>query len=67
MAKTEHYYTQFESGEFYHVYNRTVDKGILFASDENYRFFLKKLDHYLSDYVNIYAYCLFRKSFSFND
>jgi putative transposase len=51
MAKTEHYFTQFESERFYHVYNRTIDKGKLFANEDNYLFFLKKFDEYLSDYV----------------
>jgi putative transposase len=48
MAKTEHYYTQFEAGGFYHVYNRTIDQGKLFANYGNYVFFLKKFDEYLS-------------------
>jgi putative transposase len=63
MAKTEHYYTQFESGNFYHIYNRTIDKGKLFANEDNYSFFLKKFDEYLSDYVETYAYCLLGNHF----
>jgi putative transposase len=43
MAKTEHYHTQFEEGRYYHIYNRTIDKGKLFANEGNYIFFLKKL------------------------
>jgi hypothetical protein len=26
MAKLEHYYTKFEEGHIYHIYNRTIDK-----------------------------------------
>jgi REP element-mobilizing transposase RayT len=63
MAKTEHYFTQFESNAFYHVYNRTVDKSKLFANHGNYMYFLKKLDEYLTDYVEIYAYCLLGNHF----
>ncbi len=63
MAKTEHYYTQFEAGNYYHVYNRTVDKGKLFANAGNYMFFLKKFDEYLSGFVNTYAYCLLGNHF----
>jgi putative transposase len=63
MAKTEHYFTQFESNAFYHVYNRTVDKSKLFANNGNYVYFLKKLDEYLTDYVEIYAYCLLGNHF----
>jgi putative transposase len=63
MAKTEHYYTQFEAGNYYHVYNRTVDKGKLFANAGNYMFFLKKFDEYLSGFVNTFAYCLLGNHF----
>lgn len=63
MAKTEHYYTQFEAGNYYHVYNRTVDKGKLFANADNYMFFLKKFDEYLSGFINTYAYCLLGNHF----
>jgi REP element-mobilizing transposase RayT len=63
MAKTEHYFTQFESNAFYHVYNRTVDKSKLFANPGNYVYFLKKLDEYLTGYVEIYAYCLLGNHF----
>ena len=63
MAKTEHYYTQFEAECFYHVYNRTIDQGKLFANYGNYVFFLKKFDEYLSGFVNTYAYCLLGNHF----
>ena len=63
MAKTEHYFTQFESNAFYHVYNRTVDKSKLFSNQGNYTYFLKKLNEYLTDYVDVYAYCLLSNHF----
>jgi putative transposase len=63
MAKTEHYYTEFESGNYYHVYNRTIDQGKMFANSGNYIFFLKKMDEYLSDFIEIYAYCLLGNHF----
>ena len=44
MAKTEHYYTKFERGRFYHVYNRTVDKQPMFRGNKNYEYFLNKYD-----------------------
>ncbi|RZK43766.1 MAG: hypothetical protein EOO90_02430 [Pedobacter sp.] len=65
MAKLEHYFTRFEEGEFYHVYNRSVDKREMFKSDENYLFFLKKFHYYLDDVINIYAYCLLGNHFHF--
>ncbi len=63
MAKTEHYFTEFEAERYYHVYNRTVDSSLLFANTDNYRFFLEKFDEYLSDYVKTYAYCLLGNHF----
>lgn len=65
MAKEEHYYTKFESGRFYHVYNRTIDKKRMFINDGNYVFFLKKFSIYLNLLVEVYAYCLLDNHFHF--
>jgi len=63
MAKTAHYYTKFEEGKFYHIYNRSIDRQPLFKSDANYRFFLKKFDQYLSNVLDVYAFCLLGNHF----
>src|ERR1700709_2847473 len=63
MAKTEHYYTKFEAGDFYHIYNRTIDKQPMFKNEGNYEFFLRKYDEYLSGVVDTYAYCLLGNHF----
>ena len=63
MAKVEHYYTKFEEGKFYHVYNRSVDKQPMFKSADNYRFFLKKLNNYITEVLDVYAYCLLGNHF----
>jgi len=63
MAKTEHYYTKFEEGKFYHIYNRSIDSQPLFKSDANYKFFLKKFDQYLSNVLDVYAFCLLGNHF----
>lgn len=65
MAKTEHYYTRFENDGIYHVYNRTVNKKPMFLSDDNYAFFIRQFDKYLSNYIKIYAYCLLGNHFHF--
>jgi hypothetical protein len=65
MAKTEHYYTQFENDGIYHIYNRSVDRKLMFRSDENYRFFIRQFDKFLSDYLRIYAYSLLGNHFHF--
>jgi hypothetical protein len=63
MAKTEHYYTKFEESDFYHVYNRSIDKKPMFSNAGNYDFFLKKYDEYLSPVADTYAYCLLGNHF----
>jgi len=63
MAHTEHYHTKFDSGNFYHVYNRSVDRKPMFQNDGNYQFFLQQYDHYLSEVIDTYAYCLLGNHF----
>jgi len=63
MALTEHYYTKFEAGKFYHVYNRSVDLRPMFRTNANYIFFLKQYNAYLSGVVDTYAYCLLGNHF----
>lgn len=63
MAKVEHYFTKFEEHCFYHVYNRTVDRQPMFKNADNYRFFLKQYDNYLSPVVDTYAFCLLGNHF----
>ena len=63
MALTEHYYTKFHRGDFYHVYNRTVDRKPMFKNEGNYDFFLEKYTRYLSPVLDTYAYCLLGNHF----
>lgn len=63
MAATAHYYTRFEEGLYYHVYNRTVDKKPMFRNVGNYQYFLRRYEHYLSPVISTYAYCLLGNHF----
>jgi len=63
MAKVEHYHTKFEEDRFYHIYNRSVDKKPMFKNEDNYEYFLKKYDAYLSPVTDTYAYCLLGNHF----
>ena len=65
MAKVEHYFTRFEEGEFYHVYNRTIDRKLMFKNEGNYHFFLKKFHFYLGEILTVYAFCLLNNHFHF--
>jgi putative transposase len=65
MAKTNHYYVKFEPDCLYHVYNRAIDKKNMFVSPDNYTFFLKQYDKYLSPVVTTLSYGLMGNHFHF--
>ncbi|MEJ5265316.1 MAG: hypothetical protein WHT29_08385 [Bacteroidales bacterium] len=52
-----------EKGNFYHVFNRGNNGDNLFYNKNNYEFFLRRLDFYLSQYIELYAYCLLPNHF----
>jgi len=52
-----------QAGRFYHIYNRGVNSKIVFLNQENYRFFLVKVEKYLLPYFDIFAYCLMPNHF----
>ena len=51
--------------QFYHLYNRAVGSEKLFLNEENYRFFLSKINTYIPAVTTIYAYCLLPNHFHF--
>src|SRR5258705_5425334 len=55
----------FESGEFYHVYNRGNNKQIIFFNERNYLYFLEKVRDQLLPFSDIIAYCLMPNHFHF--
>jgi putative transposase len=55
----------FESGEFYHVYNRGNNQQPIFFNERNYLFFLKKIRKQLLPFSDIIAYCLMPNHFHF--
>jgi len=50
---------------FYHIFNRGVNGQKVFASNQNFEFFLIKAKFYLLDYFDFYAYCLMNNHFHF--
>jgi putative transposase len=48
---------------FYHIFNQGNARVKVFYNKENYTYFLKKLDIYLSDFTEIYSYCLMPNHF----
>jgi len=51
--------TTFLAGEFYHLYNRGVDRGAIFFSDDNYRYFIRLMMEKAARHaVEVIAFCL---------
>src|SRR5688572_20112195 len=48
----------FISGNVYHIYNRGINKQVIFFNERNYNFFLYKLRKHLYPHCSILAYCL---------
>jgi REP element-mobilizing transposase RayT len=57
------YYAPLEPGCFYHVFNQGNAKVKVFYKEDNYSYFLRKVDSYLFDFLEIYAYCLLSNHF----
>jgi putative transposase len=53
----------FESGQYYHIYNRGNNKENIFIEDKNYKYFLEKMKKYLLPIADVYAYCLLKNHF----
>ena len=52
-----------EKEKFYHVYNRGINRQPIFFEEENYAFFLKRLDIYLSGFIDLFSYSLMPNHF----
>ena len=50
---------QFRAGNYYHLYNRGVNRQPIFFDPDNWGYFIKRLRDYCpSDLIAIVAYCL---------
>lgn len=56
---------QLAPGSYYHIYNRGNNGENLFLEEENYRFFLTRLQYYCSEIMEIYSYCFLKNHFHF--
>ncbi len=59
------YWESFHETQFYHIYNRGNNKGLLFFNESNKSFFLNKWKRYLHPYLELYAYVLMPNHFHF--
>jgi REP element-mobilizing transposase RayT len=54
-----------EYGKYYHIYNRGINGEALFTSQDNYLYFLRLYNKYLSNIVDTYTWCLMNNHFHF--
>lgn len=54
---------QFEPNNIYHIYNRGNNSQKIFFKRDNYLFFLKKLQTYITPFADILAWCLMPNHF----
>ncbi len=56
---------QLGKGNLYHIYNQGNNKRKIFFNRNNYLFFLKKVNTYITPYADIIAWCLMPNHFHF--
>lgn len=52
-----------EPGKIFHIYSKAVGNELLFLSDENFKYFLKRYNEYCSEIFETLAYCLIPNHF----
>ena len=61
--ETTDYHAILQTGRFYHVFNRTNNKELLFRDDRDRKVFLKRMAIYIFPYADIFSYCLMNNHF----
>jgi putative transposase len=54
-----------ETDRYYHIYNHANGNDNLFVEADNYKWFLRQYDTYISPIADTYAYCLMPNHFHF--
>lgn len=57
--------TLLEPERIYHIYNRANGSELLFRSEDNYHYFLRKYAAYISPVMDTFSYCLMPNHFHF--
>jgi len=52
-----------QPGQYYHIYNRGVNRTNIFVEERNYVYFLKLYAKHISPVAETFAYCLLRNHF----
>lgn len=59
------YFIPLISGKFYHIFNHAVGNENFFRNDDNYIYFLKKYNEYITPIARTYSYVLIPNHFHF--
>ncbi|MFK7908164.1 MAG: transposase [Chitinophagales bacterium] len=59
------YKAELHANNYYHIYNRTNNKELLFRNIEDRKLFLKKYSEYVLPYVDTFVFCLLGNHFHF--
>lgn len=54
-----------ERGNYYHIYNRGINRGDLFKETTNFEYFLNLFETHIEPIAEIYAWCLMKNHFHF--
>jgi putative transposase len=57
-------FASLSENEYYHIFNRSVGDEKLFVTHENYRYFMEKLNHYLSPISDLFCYTFLPRHFN---
>jgi len=63
MPIPEKYLAKFETGKYYHIFNRSIGNRVLFKEERNYHYFLELLQSHLREVIKVHAYCLIPNHF----
>jgi len=63
MGRNKIYVETFRPETFYHIYNRTNNRELLFRNEENHHYFLERYQSYLFPFAKTYAYALMHNHF----
>lgn len=50
-------------GQYYHIFNRGIDRCLIFYKPDNFVYFLKKYSYAMEGYFDTYGYCLMGNHF----
>jgi REP element-mobilizing transposase RayT len=55
----------FIPGQYYHIYNRAIAGNLLFREEQNYPFFLSRIEKYILPAAELIAFCLMPNHYHF--